>query len=108
MIVILLVGVAVSYLAGEIARGSAPGLMGAAAVGIVGALIGNWLAAAFALAFAAPADWRGWSRTLLFRQTLLLFTFSRRRANAEAVGNREHFAESVCASFAPSLGSRAA
>ena len=42
------------------------------------------------------------------RQTLLLFTFGRHRANAEAVGSREHFAESVCASSAPSLGSRAA
>jgi uncharacterized membrane protein YeaQ/YmgE (transglycosylase-associated protein family) len=41
MIVILLVGVAAGYLAGEIARGSGPGLIGDAAIGIVGALIGT-------------------------------------------------------------------
>jgi uncharacterized membrane protein YeaQ/YmgE (transglycosylase-associated protein family) len=43
MIVILLVGVAAGYLAGEIARGSCPWLIGDAAIGIVGPLIGNWL-----------------------------------------------------------------
>jgi uncharacterized membrane protein YeaQ/YmgE (transglycosylase-associated protein family) len=43
MIVILLVGVAVGFLASRVARGSAAGLVGDAAVGIVGALIANWL-----------------------------------------------------------------
>jgi uncharacterized membrane protein YeaQ/YmgE (transglycosylase-associated protein family) len=43
MIVILLVGAAVGYLAGRVARGSGFGLVGDAAVGIVGALIGSWL-----------------------------------------------------------------
>ena len=42
MIVILLVGVAAGYLAGRFARGSGSGLVGDAAVGIVGALIANW------------------------------------------------------------------
>ena len=43
LIVILLVGVAAGYLAGRFARGSGSGLVGDAAVGIVGALIANWL-----------------------------------------------------------------
>jgi uncharacterized membrane protein YeaQ/YmgE (transglycosylase-associated protein family) len=43
MIVILLVGIAVGYLAGRVVRGAGFGLVGDAAVGIVGALIGNWL-----------------------------------------------------------------
>jgi uncharacterized membrane protein YeaQ/YmgE (transglycosylase-associated protein family) len=41
--VILAVGVAVSYLAGKVVRGSGFGLIGDTAVGIVGALFGNWL-----------------------------------------------------------------
>jgi uncharacterized membrane protein YeaQ/YmgE (transglycosylase-associated protein family) len=43
MIIILLVGVAAGYLASRIARGSGAGLAGDAAIGIVGALIGDWL-----------------------------------------------------------------
>ena len=43
MIVILLVGMAAGYLAGRFARGSGSGLVGDAAVGIVGAQIANWL-----------------------------------------------------------------
>ena len=43
MIVILLVGVAVGYLAGRVVRGSGFGLVGDSAVGVVGCLLGNWL-----------------------------------------------------------------
>ena len=43
MTVILLVGVAAGYLASKFDRGSGSGLVGDAAVGIVGALIANWL-----------------------------------------------------------------
>ena len=43
MIVILLVGVAAGYLAGRLRSRSALGQVGDAAVGIVGALIANWL-----------------------------------------------------------------
>jgi uncharacterized membrane protein YeaQ/YmgE (transglycosylase-associated protein family) len=43
MIVILLVGVAAGFLVGKVARGSGAGLVGDAAIGIVGALIANWL-----------------------------------------------------------------
>ena len=43
MIVILLVGVAAGWLIGKIVRGNGFGLVGDSAVGIVGALIGDWL-----------------------------------------------------------------
>jgi uncharacterized membrane protein YeaQ/YmgE (transglycosylase-associated protein family) len=43
MIAILLVGVAAGYLAGRVAQGSGAGPAGNAAIGIVGALIGDWL-----------------------------------------------------------------
>jgi uncharacterized membrane protein YeaQ/YmgE (transglycosylase-associated protein family) len=43
LIVILIVGMAVGYLAGRVVRGSGFGLVGDAAIGIVGALFGNWL-----------------------------------------------------------------
>ena len=43
MIVILLVGVAAGFLASRVARGSGAGLVGDAAIGVVGALIANWL-----------------------------------------------------------------
>jgi uncharacterized membrane protein YeaQ/YmgE (transglycosylase-associated protein family) len=49
LIVILLVGVAAGYLAGRFARGSGSGLVGDAAVGIVGALIANWLLPRFGI-----------------------------------------------------------
>ena len=42
-IVILVVGVIAGWLAGKIVRGSGFGLVGDAAIGIVGALIGDWL-----------------------------------------------------------------
>ena len=51
LIVILIVGVAVGYLAGRVVRGSGFGLVGDAAVGIVGALFGNWLLARFGVHF---------------------------------------------------------
>jgi uncharacterized membrane protein YeaQ/YmgE (transglycosylase-associated protein family) len=44
MIVILLVGVAAGWLIGKVVRGNGFGLVGDAAIGIVGALIGDWLA----------------------------------------------------------------
>ena len=43
MIVILLVGAAAGFLASRVARGSGAGLVGEAAIGVVGALIANWL-----------------------------------------------------------------
>ena len=43
IIVILLVGVVAGYLTSRVMRGSGFGLVGDAAVGIVGALIGVWL-----------------------------------------------------------------
>jgi uncharacterized membrane protein YeaQ/YmgE (transglycosylase-associated protein family) len=53
MIVLLLVGVAAGYLAGRFARGAGSGLVGDAAVGIVGALIAN--GCSLALAFNCSA-----------------------------------------------------
>jgi uncharacterized membrane protein YeaQ/YmgE (transglycosylase-associated protein family) len=43
LIVILVVGLIAGWLAGKIVRGSGFGLVGDAAIGIVGALIGDWL-----------------------------------------------------------------
>jgi uncharacterized membrane protein YeaQ/YmgE (transglycosylase-associated protein family) len=43
LIVILVVGIIAGWLAGKIVRGSGFGLVGDAAIGIVGALIGDWL-----------------------------------------------------------------
>jgi len=43
LIVILIVGIIAGWLAGKIVRGSGFGLVGDAAIGIVGALIGDWL-----------------------------------------------------------------
>jgi uncharacterized membrane protein YeaQ/YmgE (transglycosylase-associated protein family) len=43
MIVILLVGVVAGWLIGKVLRGNGFGLVGDAAIGIVGALIGGWL-----------------------------------------------------------------
>lgn len=43
MVVILLVGMAAGFLASRVARGSGAGLVGEAAIGVVGALIANWL-----------------------------------------------------------------
>lgn len=51
MIVILLIGGAAGYLAGRIIRGSGFGLIGDGAVGIVGALLGNWLLHRFGVHF---------------------------------------------------------
>ena len=43
MLVILVVGIIAGWLAGKIIRGNGFGLVGDAAIGIVGALIGDWL-----------------------------------------------------------------
>ena len=43
MIVILLVGAVAGWLIGKVLRGAGFGLVGDAAVGVVGALIGDWL-----------------------------------------------------------------
>ena len=43
MIVILLVGALAGWLIGKVVRGNGFGLVGDAAIGIVGALIGDWL-----------------------------------------------------------------
>jgi uncharacterized membrane protein YeaQ/YmgE (transglycosylase-associated protein family) len=51
MIVILLIGVAVGFLAGRVVRGSGFGLVGDSAVGIVGALLSTWLLPRFGVHF---------------------------------------------------------
>ena len=56
MIVILLVGAAVGYVAGRVVRGSGFGLVGDAAVGVVGALLGNWLLARFGVRFVGGIE----------------------------------------------------
>ncbi len=43
MIVILVVGLVARWLAGKVVRGNGFGLVGDAAIGIVGTLIGDWL-----------------------------------------------------------------
>jgi uncharacterized membrane protein YeaQ/YmgE (transglycosylase-associated protein family) len=43
LLVILVVGVIAGWLAGKVLRGNGFGLVGDAAIGIVGALIGDWL-----------------------------------------------------------------
>ena len=43
LIVILAVGIIAGWLAGKVVRGNGFGLVGDAAIGIVGALIGDWL-----------------------------------------------------------------
>ena len=43
LIVILIVGIAAGWLAGQIMKGSGFGLIGDLVVGIIGAFIGNWL-----------------------------------------------------------------
>jgi uncharacterized membrane protein YeaQ/YmgE (transglycosylase-associated protein family) len=43
LLVILVVGIMAGWLAGKIIRGNGFGLVGDAAIGIVGALIGDWL-----------------------------------------------------------------
>lgn len=49
LLIILLVGVIAGWLAGVLMRGGGFGLIGDAAVGIVGALIGSWLFPRFGL-----------------------------------------------------------
>ncbi|HKN29351.1 MAG TPA: GlsB/YeaQ/YmgE family stress response membrane protein [Roseiarcus sp.] len=43
LIVILVVGVVAGWLAGKVVKGNGFGLVGGAAIGIVGALLGDWL-----------------------------------------------------------------
>jgi uncharacterized membrane protein YeaQ/YmgE (transglycosylase-associated protein family) len=51
VIVILLVGAIAGFLAGKIVRGNGFGLIGDAAVGVVGALLGDWLLPRFHIHF---------------------------------------------------------
>lgn len=51
VIVILAVGVVAGWLIGKVLRGNGLGLVGDAAVGVVGALIGDWLLPRFNLHF---------------------------------------------------------
>ena len=53
LIVILIVGIVAGWLAGKIVRGNGFGLVGDAAVGIVGALIGDWLLHRFGVHFSS-------------------------------------------------------
>ncbi|RBP18360.1 putative membrane protein YeaQ/YmgE (transglycosylase-associated protein family) [Roseiarcus fermentans] len=43
LIVILAVGIVAGWLAGKIVKGNGFGLVGDAAIGVVGALVGDWL-----------------------------------------------------------------
>ena len=52
LIVILVVGLIVGWLAGKVVRGNGFGLVGDAAIGIVGALVGDWLLHRFGVHFA--------------------------------------------------------
>lgn len=51
VIVILLVGAIAGFLAGKFVRGNGLGLVGDAAVGVVGALLGDWLLPRFHIHF---------------------------------------------------------
>jgi uncharacterized membrane protein YeaQ/YmgE (transglycosylase-associated protein family) len=51
MIVILVVGALAGWLIGKVLRGNGFGLVGDAAIGVVGALIGEWLLLRFNLHF---------------------------------------------------------
>jgi len=51
LIVILVVGLIAGWLAGKVVRGNGFGLVGDAAIGIVGALIGDWLLHRFGVHF---------------------------------------------------------
>jgi uncharacterized membrane protein YeaQ/YmgE (transglycosylase-associated protein family) len=51
VMVILLVGAIAGFLAGKIVRGNGLGLIGDAAVGVVGALLGDWLLPRFHIHF---------------------------------------------------------
>jgi uncharacterized membrane protein YeaQ/YmgE (transglycosylase-associated protein family) len=53
VIVILVVGLIAGWLAGKVVRGNGFGLVGDAAIGIVGALIGDWLLHRFGMHFGA-------------------------------------------------------
>jgi uncharacterized membrane protein YeaQ/YmgE (transglycosylase-associated protein family) len=53
LLVILVVGVIAGWLAGKIVKGHGFGLVGDAAIGIVGALIGDWLLHRLGLHFGA-------------------------------------------------------
>jgi uncharacterized membrane protein YeaQ/YmgE (transglycosylase-associated protein family) len=53
LIVILVVGLIVGWLAGKIVRGNGFGLVGDTAIGIVGALVGDWALHRFGVHFAA-------------------------------------------------------
>ncbi len=53
LIVILIVGLIAGWLAGKVVRGNGFGLVGDAAVGIVGALIGDWLLHRFGVHFSS-------------------------------------------------------
>ena len=53
LIVILVVGVIAGWLAGKVVKGNGFGLVGDAAIGIVGALIGDWLLHRLGIHFGA-------------------------------------------------------
>jgi uncharacterized membrane protein YeaQ/YmgE (transglycosylase-associated protein family) len=51
LIVILVVGLIAGWLAGKVVKGNGFGLVGDAAIGVVGALIGDWLLHRFGVHF---------------------------------------------------------
>ena len=71
LLVILVVGVIAGWLAGKIVKGHGFGLVGDAAIGIVGALIGDWLLHRLGLHFGAPVIrekvWKWYSGTVYNR-----------------------------------------
>jgi uncharacterized membrane protein YeaQ/YmgE (transglycosylase-associated protein family) len=53
LLVILVVGIIAGWLTGKVVKGNGSGLIGDAAIGIVGALIGDWLLHRVGLHFGA-------------------------------------------------------
>jgi uncharacterized membrane protein YeaQ/YmgE (transglycosylase-associated protein family) len=53
VMIILVVGILAGWLAGKVFKGNGFGLVGDAAIGIVGALIGDWLLHRFGIHFGA-------------------------------------------------------
>ena len=53
LIIILIVGIIAGWLAGKVVRGSGFGLIGDAAVGIVGGFVGEWFSHRFGIHFGS-------------------------------------------------------
>ena len=53
LVIFLLVGVVAGWLAGKVVQGNGFGLIGDAAIGIVGAIVGDWLSHRLGIHFGA-------------------------------------------------------